>query len=127
MPTNEMRNIKAKPQYLLVRTELTIGFESTTKSEIITKSSDRQFINAEFIRFVTADLTDLMDSSTGECVFDDVDLSDEDAVIAAEFDDASKVQQQAMTWANRGYLIYRYFDGTSDVDQVVVTYQIMPL
>ena len=127
MPTGEMKNIKAEPQYVLVRTKLTIGFESTTKNEIIARSVNRQLINDEFIRCVTINLTNLMGNPTVGCVFDDVDLSDKDAVIAAELDDTSKIQQQAMTWANRGYVIYRYFDGTPDVDQVVVTYQIISL
>ncbi|MBQ7431348.1 hypothetical protein [Butyrivibrio sp.] len=127
MPTDEMKNIKAEPQYVLVRTELTIGPESITNSEVIARSVNRQLIDDEFIRRVTADLTELIDDPTGECMFDDVDLSDKDAVITAEFDDASKVQQQAVTWANRGYVIYRYFDGAPDVDQVVVTYQIISL
>ena len=97
----------------------------TPASKIMATSDSLDRIRDYFKTIVALAVDEALNDKENFWHFDDVDLSDEDAVAEAGFDDGKTLYPQIDEWVNRGWVAAVCFKGEADLVQEFITYEIL--
>ncbi|MBQ7428374.1 hypothetical protein [Butyrivibrio sp.] len=97
----------------------------TPASQIMATSDSLDRIRGYFKTIVALAVNEALNDKEHFWSFDDVDLSDEDAVIEAGFDVDEELNPQIDEWVQRGWVAAICFKGEADLVQEFITYEIL--